>query len=512
MAWEIVVKEKATTNDVCQLIVQTINDYSDSEIIKRIIALYNGVPQNNIADFTKWLFDFCCKTITYRRDPKGWERIFTPLRLMHERFGDCKKFTTLIACVLKHLGYGNSIRLKVVSYNGKDWEHIYPVLLINGSKYITLDPVNYCQYNKEVNYVKTLVYKLNGEYMEVQGNKLSQMGNVFRLSGMMQGANDFISEIDGINFGDAGRLSGGRLADVETLYELSGCNCIPQNGMGKIFKKTKEERQEKRKEIINKAKNVGMAIPRVAFLGLVALGPAMEKTTLKFNLSKKIAEAYQKNPSLIKNSWIALGGDPKTLVEAVRTASGVQISGPNEFSSNDESNPVMVAGLGIVTAAAVVTAITTATPVLLVILKTIKDAGVLTTDQVATSEATTDAAEDTYTDAGKPKITPPKSLITPNASVIKLGAEVVTKTTGRPVSLTTTPNASKTTEGSFINFKKLNDVNTHVKSLFLGILLGSAGQIYIAPFLVSFGIGGLCFAAFKNIKHKLFNSIQYGKL
>lgn len=507
MAWEIVVKEKATTNDVCQLIVQTINDYSDSEIVKRIIALYNGVPQNNIADFTKWLFDFCCKTITYRRDPKGWERIFTPLRLMHERYGDCKKFTTLIACVLKHLGYGNSIRLKVVSYDGKNWEHIYPVLLINSSKYITLDPVNYCQYNKEVNHIKTLVYKLNGQYMEVQGNRLSQMGNVFRLSGMGQSANDFMNEIDGINFSGSGRLSGGRLADIETLYELSGCNCIPDNSMGKLFKKTKEERQDKRKEIINKAKNLGMAVPRVAFLGLVALGPVMEKTSLKFNLAKKIAEAYQKNPSLIKNSWVSLGGDPKTLIEAVRTASGVQISGRNDFSSNDDSNPVMVAGLGVVVDSAVVTAIVTATPVLIAILKSIKDAGVLTTDQVSTSEATTDAAEDTFNNNGTPKIAPPKILTAPNASVIKLGAEVITKATGRPVT-----SSLKTTEGSFVDFKKLNDINTFIKSLFFGILFGSTGQIYIAPLLVAYGIGGLCFAAFKNIKHKLFNSIQYGKI
>lgn len=514
MAWVKDIKQSANTNDVAQLIIKTINDYSHSQIIKDIVKQYNGNPKDNIVKFTKWLFDFCCKHITYKRDPQGWERIYTPERLMREGFGDCKKFTTLIAAVLKYLGYDKNIRLKIVSYDGKNWEHIYPILLLDNSKYITLDPVNYCQYNKEVAHSKALKYYLNGQYMEIQGNRLSQMGNVFNLSNIAQGADAIVNDIDGISIGFLDRSNyPEQIAPLNELYKLSGCDCAENTPIGKLFKKSKEERKQKRQEILNKAKNAGMAIPRAAFLGLIALGPAMEKTSLKFDLAKKLAEAYQRNPNLIKDTWTKLGGDPKALVAAVRSASGVNISG-NDYSNNERSTPVMVAGIGAVTATAVVTAIATATPVLMALLKSIKDAGVLTTEEAVASDATQEAAENTFTDSGTPKIKVTLPLAKDKkAAIIRRGDEIQKQSSAKTTSTTSTTNT--TTEGAFINFKKLTDINTFVKAVLLGFLLGAANQniftVVISTTFIIYGLGGLCLTTFKYLKHKFFNQFYYGK-
>ncbi len=505
MAWTKDIKsDNASAHEVVQLIIKTINDYYSSETVKNVLSKYTG-DIKNVPQFTKWLFDFVCKNVYYIEDPKGWERIFTPERLLLERKGDCKKMTTLIAAVLRLAGY--SPLMKVVSYNGKDWEHIY-VVLRDGARTIILDPVNHCKYDSEVQHSKALLFTLNGNYYAMNGNRLSQMGSTFNLDGMrtglISGADEFLEQINGIDIipssmgCEAQRMSGTEIEDFYDFDSISG-----------IGKKTKEQRKEKRqaivKKVVNAVKNAGgavkeagLVVSRAAFLGIVTAGPLTEKTPMKFNLAKKIADSYKKNPAIIKGIWTKLGGDFNSLAKAVQTGSSTKISGIGK-ATIEESTAVQVGGIGVVSAAAVVTAISAAAPILMAIMKGLKDTGVLDAAQTEGAEKTIETAEDTYTDAGTPKL----PVLMKPIKTVALQNELVK--TGHNLEKPNTTDASATTtttEGNFLG--KLNDKNTIVKAFIMGGLIGCVNTplAHIGSIIfITTGIAVLSLRCFKIIKN-----------
>ncbi len=180
--WSIQISNDAQVGDTINLIIQTINVYSNAPYIKDIIEKLKAPDQ---LQFVKNVFDFVCTNVQYQKDPAGDENIYTPARLMQEGKGDCKKMTTFIAACLK-AGEVEPL-LKVISYDGKNYEHIFVICKING-QIIILDPVNNCQFNQEIPSKKNCIYNLKGDKKEMPttlnllGSAPGTNANMFDLS------------------------------------------------------------------------------------------------------------------------------------------------------------------------------------------------------------------------------------------------------------------------------------------------------------------------------------------
>lgn len=169
MAWSKTISEDATTQDTVNLIIDTINGYHDQEIVDQLLQKLPS-PADIVA-FTYALFRYLDHVI-YELDPTGHEIVTTPQRLIINGKGDCKKMSVFIGAVLKRAGFIPF--LKVVSYNAQEWAHIYVILPLTDGKYLTLDPVNYRQFDTEVDYQVSQVFSLDKE----SNMKLSQLGKI----------------------------------------------------------------------------------------------------------------------------------------------------------------------------------------------------------------------------------------------------------------------------------------------------------------------------------------------
>jgi hypothetical protein len=106
-------------------------------------------------------------------------------------------------------------------------------------------------------------------------------------------------------------------------------------------------------EIAHKLAKVSLALPRGAFLTLLALGKALQKTPIKLNLAGEISKVWAKKGNEIKKFWYKMGGEPSALVKAINKAGKTNLSGD----------------LGLITTATITTAIATATPLIMKVTK-----------------------------------------------------------------------------------------------------------------------------------------------
>lgn len=191
MAWErTIINDGASTQDTVDLIIETINSYHDQPEIDQLI---NSLDQSTLNGFLYSLFRYM-DTIIYEMDPEGIERVTTPRRLVLDGKGDCKKMSVFIASVLKRCNI--PVLLKVVSYNGTEWAHIYPVVPLNNGEYITMDPVNNRQYNKEVNHEVWQLFNLDKD----QNMQLQQLGRKnYGRNSIVTSAFDLEGELAGVS-------------------------------------------------------------------------------------------------------------------------------------------------------------------------------------------------------------------------------------------------------------------------------------------------------------------------
>lgn len=467
--------EGKTTGDTIALILKTVNTYANSPFIKRTVEILSaGNPDEN--EFCKRLFDVACKLVNYERDPEGHEIVFTPKLLVEVGQGDCKKFTTFILSVLQAKAI--QAAAKAVSYKGIDWEHIYVIAPRPDGSYITLDPVNHCRFNSEVNYAKAQIFYTNGSKSEkMNGNKLSLMGSLGGLSQnkLYQDVSDAAAQV----LGDASQSFGGSRDNLRSCYNrhtmaglgndyMDGVHDDHENesmdGMGKKVKlkvpkvinkiatkgkaaahkasvkhqahkaarkaarpAKKAKRREKRKKIFKGAKKVAFAPARGAFLGLILLAGALQKTPLKINLAAHMAKTWQTdNGESLTKVWESFGGKRESLRAALAKASKTQLSGEDEMISGDGTMFIEgIGSIGVVAEAA--TAIALSAPILIAVTKLMKDKNITSDQQASLVEDVTQAAEDSSTaesggDAVKTLQTQSKKAS--NSALIKKGNEV----------------------------------------------------------------------------------------
>lgn len=142
-------------------------------------------------------------------------------------------------------------------------------------------------------------------------------------------------------------------------------------GLGKAkkkkVKKTKAEKKEKRKKVFKKVAKVGLAPARASFLLIVNLNA--------LKLASKLAKLYKVDNQKLINFWTKLGGKTEALKKAIEKGSKVALSGSGD--------------LGV----ALEVAIATATPLIIAVVKILKDMKI--------TSPTEQAEEDKAIDEGK---------------------------------------------------------------------------------------------------------------
>lgn len=357
MSWQVKISENATVQDTVNLIRQTVNKYADSQVVKNLVKKLQAESTTK-ENFLENLFSFACKHVSYLRDENGHEKVYTPERLLREGRGDCKKFSTLIGATLKRAGF-NPV-LKIVSYDGKTWAHIYIIVpLGDGRAYITLDPVNKCMYNKEVNHRKAWLHSLKGENMELsllgrldkntkpmfndlrndpkflamcyqmhyqhRGRMMKNGKQVSLLGAAADLLNEF-SEISGAPVSELlegesiDNLLSGLSGDAELNY-MQMLGYAPESlaneeillgawGSDEIGARKKGARKKRKSKIWNFLKKIGLAPARIAFLGMVRIN--------LFGLAKKLYKSIKKDKGArLFKFWRKLGGNVKKLLKAV---------------------------------------------------------------------------------------------------------------------------------------------------------------------------------------------------
>jgi hypothetical protein len=114
-----------------------------------------------------------------------------------------------------------------------------------------------------------------------------------------------------------------------------------------------------KQKLAHKLAKVSMVLPRGAFLSILLLGKALEKTPVKLNLAKAIVKDWAKNGKQFKELWYKFGGEPDILVKQINQGAKASISGD----------------LGVATATAVTGTVATASPILVGIMKILKKGG-----------------------------------------------------------------------------------------------------------------------------------------
>lgn len=466
------VTDNATGEDTVALINKAINKYSNGEFIKYCVKVIDSISKNDF-EFCKNLFEIACVMVKYRRDPTGHEMVWSPLLLARVRKGDCKKFTTFICSVLKCKGIKSAS--KVVNYDQQyGWQHIYAIAYLpNREKYLVLDPVNQCKFDTEVDHRVGRVNFYDGSKSKLIMTKLSMMGNTpdknITFFGLGQASDDVLGDLEEISGGRSRKKCYNQINELEQTYiegmadmiegeyeEISGdeeigigAKKVKQNTQKAQQKAAKKEarksperkaaQKEKRQKVVKKLKGAGFTPTRVAFLALIAAGGALAKhTPIKFNLAAKIAESWLKdNGKKITAIWEKFGGKRESLRTAIIKASKVQIQGPDQWD-----------GIGVVATTGLAAAVATASPLLLLTVKLLKDQGLVNkTDATNTAnliEDVTDSstkADGSLTDAATKVIKEQAAPLVQDAIKLDDGGN---KPAQQVIKETVTPNDQKT--------------------------------------------------------------------
>lgn len=417
MSWEKTISRNADASDTINLIIETIRDYGDTEEVREKAAKLK--PEGDKYHYFKRLFDDVYQTIRYKLDNPGTEEVWTPKKLMREKQGDCKKMATLIASVLKQVGI--EPYLKHVEFTGEDYSHIYVIVPYPTlDNYVTIDPVNDGKFDEEVKHDKATIYDLNGNKMELKqmgktpttnngGTKYAFVDSLAYTNatidndisslagcGCQIGAEPSLSELERIY----GELLTSDFATMPNRTAVTTQQPTDTTQAFSIGRLSKEERKARRQRILAKVKTVSLALPRAAFLFVLRVNPK------KF--ANKMAAAFAKDPNKVNAFWVKVGGNTADLQKAILAGSSVP---PIEVKT-DASGGLSVSdmrgikGIGIIGAATIATALTTATPLIIAANTLIKGlkAGAGTEGTQEESDKETDEFDEQLTEPGEKEL------------------------------------------------------------------------------------------------------------
>lgn len=311
------------TDDIIkQIITQHKENLKNAEKIKH---LFCGANAESTA---KNIFDFLRNEITYKIESGKNQTTKSLRRFVSDGFGDCKHYSNFVNSILNVCGY--DVVYRFTAYNNKpDFQHVYSYL---PKQNIIIDAV-LPDFNTQKEYSKKKDIKIM---------------SLYQLSG--------VDEIGKINFKKVTNNIKSAVKDTRGAVKQ----------VIKDIPKTADK-------LAQGTKTISLAIPRNAFLGLVKLNVNGFATKLKKLLDKKGEfEGFE--------FWQKIGGNRTDLKNAVLSGATKKaiLSGVNE--ENDSFNEIFKGYSGDVYVGAepvsTTTALASATPVIVIVLQTLKKFGV----------------------------------------------------------------------------------------------------------------------------------------
>ena len=158
------------------------------------------------------------------------------------------------------------------------------------------------------------------------------------------------SKLNGIEIAEIGkpkRKAGGnaKRTKAQVLKKL-------KTTIKKAKERKKADKHSPKEKAQHKIAKVALAVPRGAFLGLILLGKALEKTPIKLNLAKNLAANWSSKGKQLEKIWYKLGGEVDILKAQISKATNVKLAG----------------SMGVVVAATAGGSVAAATPILVKIL------------------------------------------------------------------------------------------------------------------------------------------------
>jgi hypothetical protein len=141
---------------------------------KKIAQLLKG---NSTYETCSNIWHFIYQHIAYKKDQEGYEQIRSPARAWHDRKKgvDCDCYSVFISSILGNLGIPHILR--ITKYHRDYFQHIYPVVVLNG-KEIPIDCVT-DQFNYEVPFSEKKDYPMDLQYLNGFDNyEIDQLGKV----------------------------------------------------------------------------------------------------------------------------------------------------------------------------------------------------------------------------------------------------------------------------------------------------------------------------------------------
>lgn len=166
------VNPKGYTMDIVNAVLDCY-DKNRQTVPSELIYLCSECDDDReLCDF---IFNWVNENIEYKVDPSGEQWIKTPARLIDDGVGDCKSFSILICSILTTFGIKNMFRF--VAYKGKDYQHVYPVAIIEDREF-PIDVVAYKQrgvgIGEEIKYRK--------KYDRMNSTKISELSGIDNMS------------------------------------------------------------------------------------------------------------------------------------------------------------------------------------------------------------------------------------------------------------------------------------------------------------------------------------------
>lgn len=139
--------KKGDTADIMAVILEAdaqADSFIDPNGVQCLVGANDYETARNVWAFVR-------RSIRYRADRSGLERVQSPGALFASRVGDCKSLSISTAAILRALGF-QGIRYRFTSYAPGNYSHVYVVARVGGRDVI-LDTVH-TRFDEEVAYRK----------------------------------------------------------------------------------------------------------------------------------------------------------------------------------------------------------------------------------------------------------------------------------------------------------------------------------------------------------------------
>ena len=248
-----IIVDDQSTGDIIKAILDLHPKYKDD--YKKMAPYFKG--SNEIKSCEK-IWNFLKKNIKYVVESENKQYVRSPAAILRQAVSDCKCYSLFAGGIADSLGMKFCYRFASYNDYNKQPGHVFVVINPGTNNEIWIDPVL-----SYFNYKKPYYYKID---------KKPKMA-IYQISGI-------------------GRPSKAQRKARRTARRAAG------KGFGQKLKKG-----------LRGVLKIAAVPARQAFLGLVQLNV--------HNLAKKLAVAYTKNPSGLKNLWEGFGGNISKLVGAI---------------------------------------------------------------------------------------------------------------------------------------------------------------------------------------------------